>query len=117
MFLGVVVTLLTPYVASDCIMRDASVGVGYNIIYGNPDGDDVLAGRDPGIKYNYQILTLTYDEGDSLIINGNEYCIPDQIKASAMTSCSAVEETYLFAGTESYQKVFGSRVSVDSSYG
>lgn len=104
-------------VRSDCTTRDESVGIGYNLIYGNPDGDDALSGRDPGVKYNYQILTISYDDENSIIVNGNEYCIPDQVRAVAVTSCSAVEETYLFSGTESYQEVFGSMVSVDSSYG
>ena len=103
--------------SADCTVRDPLVGIGYNIIYGNPDGDDDLAGRDPGLKYNYQILDITYDEGKSVIIKDVEYCVPDQATTVSLTSCSYDEETYLFTGTASYQEVFSSMVSVDSSYG
>ncbi len=103
--------------SADCTVRDPLVGIGYNIIYGNPDGDDDLAGRDPGLKYNYHILDITYDEGKSVIIEETEYCVPDQVTTVPLTSCSYDEETYLFSGTASYQEVFSSMVSVDSSYG
>ena len=101
--------------SGECTTREHLVDIGCNIIYGNPDGDDDLAGRDPGIKY--QIMDITYDYGNTVLINGNDYCVPDQVTAKPLTSCSAVEETYIFSGTESYHNVFSSMLSVDSSYG
>ena len=109
--------LLRSLIIADCTVRDPLVGIGYNLIYGNPDGDDDLAGRDPGLKYNYQILDITYTNGASTIIKSVEYCVPDQANTVPLTSCSYDEETYLFAGTASYQDIFSSMVAVDADYG
>lgn len=38
------------------------VGIGYNIIDGNPEGGDLLGGVDPGLLTNRPILKLTYDK-------------------------------------------------------
>ena len=109
--------LLPSLIIADCTVRDPLVGIGYNLIYGNPDGADNLAGRDPGLKYIHQILDITYSDGASTTINGVEYCVPDQVSTVPLTSCSYDEETYLFAGTASYQDVFSSQVAVDADYG
>ena len=117
--LAITIALLTfsSLVKGDCAVRDPLVGIGYHLIYGNPDGDDDLGGRDPGLKYTRQILDITYDEEKSTTINGVDICIPDQATTIPLTSCSYTEETYLFSGTASYQDVFSSQVSVDTKYG
>ena len=116
---SIIIALLTfsSLVKGDCTIRDPLVGIGYHLIYGNPDGDDNLAGRDPGLKYTRQILDITYDEEKSTTINGNEICVADQATTVPLTSCSYTEETYLFSGTASYQEIFSAQVSVDSKYG
>ena len=109
--------LLPSLIIADCTVKDPVVGIGYNLIYGNPDGDDNLGGRDPGIKNTHQILDITYNDGASTTINGVEHCVPDQVSTVPLTSCSYDEETYLFAGTASYQDIFSSQVAVDADYG
>ncbi len=117
--LAIAIALVTfsSLVNGDCTIRDPLVGIGYHLIYGNPDGDDDLAGRDPGLKYTRKILDITYDEGKSATVNSIELCVPDQATTVPLTSCSYTEETYFFSGTASYQEIFSSMVSVDSKYG
>ena len=109
--------VLPSLIIADCTVRDPLVGIGYNLIYGNPDGDDNLAGsRDPGLKYTHQILDITYNNVTSTTINGIEHCVPDQVSTVPLTSCSYDEETYLFAGTASFKDT-SSQVAVDADYG
>ena len=84
------------------------VGIGYNIISGNPEGGDMyLGGVDPGFLVTRPIFKLTYDDGQ--VTSDLEYQVPDQVVFSPRSSCvktSAQETVY---GTESYTK----RISVD----
>lgn len=41
---------------SSQVMREPLVGVGYHLIYGNPDGSFVHGGRDPGLKRTRRIM-------------------------------------------------------------
>ena len=84
------------------------VGIGYNIISGNPEGGDVrLGGIDPGFMVTRPILKLTYDDGQ--LTSDLKYQVPDQVVFTPRSSCvktSAQETVY---GTQSYIK----KISVD----
>ena len=54
------------------------IGVGYNIIDGNPEGGDIyLGGVDPGLLVTRPILKLTYEENQ--LTSDREYIVPDQV--------------------------------------
>ena len=38
------------------------VGVAYDLLEGNPDGDLKTGGKDPGIKLAHHVLKLTYNK-------------------------------------------------------
>ena len=100
-------TSLVILATSQTCSKSTVVGVGYNLIYGNPQ-----AQRDPGIKKTRQILKLTYNRRHSTTINGKEICIPDQAKIVASSFCTHEEETKIIAGTQSYRKELELGVSV-----
>ena len=83
------------------------VGVGYNLIFGNPDGSPRYAGRDPGLKRTHRILRVSDNNGSKRS--------PKQIKVIPLTSCSYKEIAKLFAGMESYKSRLS--LSVDTSAG
>ncbi|XP_072180075.1 uncharacterized protein [Diadema setosum] len=73
------------------------LGVGYDIIDGNPDGGDISnGGVDPGLKSTWPVFRLTYN--DRVIEDG--YLLPDQVVYSRRDSC--VSQQYVFYGTQSY---------------
>ena len=90
-----------------CTEEELLVGVGYNLIYGKPDGSPQYAGCDPGLKWKYKILLLSDNHGSK--------SPPKQVKVLPLTSCSSKETAELFAGMESYQSRLS--LSVDTSAG
>ena len=102
--------LLTATICSACTEEELLVGVGYNLIYGNPDGSPQYAGRDPGLKRTRRILRLSDDED-----NTESKSPPKQLKVLSLTSCSYKETAKLFAGMESYKSRLS--LSVDTSAG
>ena len=99
--------LLTATVCSACKKKELLVGVGYNLIFGNPDGSPQHAGRDPGLKRTHRILRISHNNGSKRV--------PKQIKVVPLTSCSSKETAKLFAGMVSYQRRLS--LSVDASAG
>eukprot|EP00057_Strongylocentrotus_purpuratus_P035074 XP_797600.2 PREDICTED: uncharacterized protein LOC593009 [Strongylocentrotus purpuratus] len=84
------------------------IGVGYNIIDGNPEGGDIyLGGVDPGLLVTRPILKLTYDENQ--LTSDREYIVPDQVLFSPRSSCVTTETQQTFYGTETYVE----KISVD----
>ena len=53
------------------------IGVGYDILRGNPDGDLSKGGIDPELKITRKILKLTWNDG-KLSVN-KKYKVPDQV--------------------------------------
>ncbi|XP_077866364.1 uncharacterized protein LOC144354101 [Saccoglossus kowalevskii] len=78
------------------------LGVGYNILDGNPMGrKEVNGGLDPGIRIENRVFELTFDEGylsDNLL-----YLRPDQVEYDITDTCSFVQNDYVIWGTDSYQ--------------
>ena len=115
MFLFLIsLSLLPTIIWAQCLQSEVLVGVGYNLIYGNPDGSPNHAGRDPGLMRTNRILRVSYDEDKSTILNGVDTCVPDQTSFVPLSSCSYREETKIFAGTESYRRTFEGDISVSS---
>lgn len=81
----------------------AFVGSGYNLVKGNPAGNDLNnGGVDPGLLPAMRILELTYKEGrlsDSL-----KYKLPDQIVYAPRESCKTETSSSIIISTGSYQK-------------
>ncbi|XP_077866363.1 uncharacterized protein LOC144354100 [Saccoglossus kowalevskii] len=79
------------------------LGLGYNILDGNPWGrKEMNGGLDPGIRTENRILELTFDEGylsDNLL-----YLRPDEVMYDITDTCSVVVTNYTFWGTASYQE-------------
>ncbi|XP_071507091.1 uncharacterized protein [Diadema antillarum] len=84
------------------------VGIGYNIIDGNPEGGDIyLGGVDPGLLVTRPVLKLTYDDGT--LTADREYVVPDQVVFTPRSSCASVTTQQTFYGMESYIE----KISVD----
>ncbi|XP_030828941.1 uncharacterized protein LOC763692 [Strongylocentrotus purpuratus] len=91
------------------------LGIGYNIIEGNPEGGDMATGGvDPGLLVSRSVFVMTYDEGK--ITNDGKYQIPDEVnyvlRDAAYTSSSATT----FHGTSSYAEKLSSQVDVGGGY-
>lgn len=79
----------------ECSVSDSHfIGLGYNILLGNPDGGDLSqVGVDPGIKTTRHILRITPDTASKLIVNdGGRTCVTPN------------NATSIFYGAKSYQK-------------
>ena len=87
------------------------LGIGYNIIEGNPEGGDMATGGvDPGLLVSRSVFVMTYEEGK--ITNDGKYQIPDEVnyvlRDAAYTSSSATT----FHGTSSYAEKLSAQVDV-----
>lgn len=68
------------------------IGLGYNILLGNPDGGDLsLTGVDPGLKSTRHVLKLTSNSAGKLIDTDNK------------AYCTTHNSTAVFFGGKSYQ--------------
>ena len=87
------------------------MGVGYDLIKGNPDGDDFTTGGvDPGLRLRY-IFKLTDNSGTTLSPVSGVW--PVQVGYSPpVHACSSVNEVNAFSGSQSYQSKLD--VSVDA---
>ena len=87
------------------------VGIGYNILEGNPEGGDLSTGGvDPGLLVSRRIFDLSYEDGK--MSNDNVYQVPDEViflhRSSAYTSSSRTT----FYGTSSYASKLSAQVAV-----
>ena len=80
------------------------VGIGYDLLKGNPEGDFNIGGVDKGYRAAHNILKRTYAEGKETTFQGEVVNLPDQMQYQPLSSCSSVASTSVFSGTESYQK-------------
>ena len=80
------------------------VGVGYNLLKGNPEGGSLSRGGvDPGLLVTMKIFRLTYEKNRKSI--DWKYRVPDQVSFAPRSSWNCQENTKneLVTGTESYQ--------------
>ena len=91
------------------------LGVGYNILIGNPEGGDVnTGGVDPGLLTTRKIFKLTYDENN--LSNDLKYLVPDEVVFAPRESCVNTKTQEVFFGTKSYQDKIGVDVSESSKF-
>ncbi|XP_033103765.1 uncharacterized protein LOC117106502 [Anneissia japonica] len=79
------------------------LGVGYNILDGNPDGSDIsIGGVDPGLLTTRRVFEMTYNYGKKSA--DYQYYVPDQVVFMPRSSCANTITKEMFWGTESYQQ-------------
>lgn len=95
-----VVTHATKDVATASGLR--FIGVGYNILRGNPDGGELsLGGVDPGLLSTSKILKQTWDTNKTSI--DGRYRVPDQVLFVHRSSCVKFTTKEVFSGAKSYR--------------
>ncbi|XP_038049832.1 uncharacterized protein LOC119723332 [Patiria miniata] len=77
------------------------LGNGYNILFGNPEGDLRTGSGDPGLLITRKIFDFSYDD-KKMSLDGR-YTVPDQVIMSSRESCRPSVTTAVFEGTKSYQ--------------
>ncbi len=80
-----------------------NVGVGYNIIYGSPDGNFKFGGIDPGVLSTRVVFDFTYERGKEVFHMGQSLQVPDQVNFQPQDSCSANSQISVYSGARSYQ--------------
>ncbi|XP_071492859.1 uncharacterized protein [Diadema antillarum] len=91
------------------------IGVGYNILDGNPEGAELSSGGvDPGINIGRRVLGLTWD--DDLTSTDGEYSVPDQCVFVPRSSAFTTSTRSTFYGTASYASKLSAQVDVSGSY-
>ena len=79
------------------------VGVGYNLLEGNPEGGDLNSGGiDPGLLFARKIFRLTYNT--SKLSVDRKYSVPDQVSFAPRDTCVSTKTNDVVSGAESYQK-------------
>ena len=86
------------------------VGIGYDLLRGNPEGDFTLGGHDPGLRLR-SIFKLT-DRNGRPISHGSQ-TVPQQIEYKPVHSCSSAHSVKAFSGTKSYQKKLDVSVNLE----
>ena len=80
---------------------DNYIGIGYDLLKGNPEGDFTLGGLDPGLRLR-SIFKLT-DAGGQPITSDSQN-LATQIEYTPVHTCSSVHRVNAFSGGKSYQK-------------
>jgi len=92
------------------------VGVGYNLLKGNPEGGEVSnGGVDPGLLFTRKIFKLTWSENKVTV--DNKYKIPEQVSFAPRASCVTSNKKEVFSGSKSYQEKLNADVDVSGKYG
>lgn len=109
--LGVaVVTHATQDVATAKGLR--FLGVGYNILKGNPDGGELShGGVDPGLLSTRKIFKLTWHTQKTSV--DGKFRVPDQVVFVHRSSCVETTTNEVFSGAKSYQDKL--KVDVEAS--
>ncbi|XP_071954516.1 uncharacterized protein [Antedon mediterranea] len=83
------------------------VGIGYNLLYGNPDGSPTTGALDPGLRTTWRIFSLT--------LTGNNV-IPDEIYYTESTTCATTTSKSIYHNEYSYASKFDLDVAVSGGY-
>ena len=86
------------------------VGVGYNLVEGNPEGDVTKGGVDPGLLITRKIFQLTWNTNKKSV--DNRFGVPDQVTFAPRSSCVTTNKKEVFSGAKSYQKKLYADVEV-----
>ena len=88
------------------------VGVGYNLLEGNPEGGDVTnGGVDPGLLFTRKIFKLTWNTNKKSM--DNRFSVPDQVTFAPRSSCVTTNKKEVFSGSKSYQEKLNADVQVN----
>lgn len=91
------------------------LGVGYNILKGNPDGGMLsLGGVDPGLLSTRKIFKLTWDNKNTSV--DGLYRVPDQVVFVHRSSCVETTSNEVFSGAKSYQDKLKLDVEASGDY-
>ena len=91
-------------------------GTGYNIVRGNPDGDFLRGGIDPGIRLTREVFAYTYSQSKKVYYERQSVMVPDQISFHPRTSCTAQNSEKAFSGMKSYSKELETSVSASGMF-
>jgi len=87
------------------------LGVGYNVLKGNPDGGNLShGGVDPGLLFARQIFRLTWDTKKTSV--DGKFRVPDQVVFVRRSPCIENTTNEVFAGVKSYQEKLKEDVEV-----
>lgn len=90
------------------------LGVGYNLLKGNPEGGDLSnGGIDPGLLFTRKVFKLSYDANKLSV--GQQYMIPDQVSFAPRSSCVTTTKKEVISGSKSYQKKLAVDVSANGN--
>ena len=79
------------------------VGVGYNLLEGNPEGGDLSnGGVDPGLLFTRKVFKLTWKTNKVSV--DKKYVVPDQVSFAPRESCVTTNKKEVFSGSKSYQE-------------
>ena len=79
------------------------LGVGYNLLKGNPDGGATSQdGSDPGLLPTRRIFELTWNQNK--MSDDKRYKVPDQARYYEHSSCVETTTSQMFTGGRSYQQ-------------
>ena len=86
------------------------IGVGYNLLEGNPEGGAVSnGGVDPGLLFTRKVFKLTWDT-NKVSMDGST-SLPDQVSFAPRQSCVKTNSKEVVTGSKSYQKKLNLDVS------
>ncbi|XP_033103529.1 uncharacterized protein LOC117106275 [Anneissia japonica] len=77
------------------------LGIGYNLLYGNPDGSPATAAADPGLRPTWRVFDWTFNGGST----------PDQVSFAPSSSCAKSQKLELFHNAYAYASKFENDVS------
>ena len=86
------------------------VGVGYNLLKGNPEGAARYGGVDPGLLITRKIFKLTWNTNKKSV--DKRFSVPDQVTFAPRSSCVTINKKEVFSGSKSYQKKLNVDVQV-----
>ena len=109
--LGVAVTHGNPKTAKGLNF----IGVGYNLLKGNPDGGDLSnGGIDPGLLFTRKIFKLTWNK--KKLSSDRKFRVPDQVVFAHRSSCVKITKQDIFSGAKSYQDELKVNVKTAGEY-
>ena len=67
------------------------IGIGYNLLDGNPEGSGILGGLDPGFRATHRVLQLTYNT--NRLTQDRSVSLPDQVNYTPRLGCAIFQTT------------------------
>ena len=91
------------------------IGVGYNLLEGNPEGGQLSnGGVDPGLLFTRKVFKFTWDTNKVTIDKTTS--LPDQVSYAPRQSCVKTNQKEVVTGSKSYQEKLSVDVSASGKY-